>query len=300
MKSTRTIAVAAATAAAVSATLLLSGCTSSVGSSADASPSMAKLEHIHELVAGVEPGILLAATHDGLYRLSINVTGETKAVGPIGGLDFDPMGFTIADGTAYASGHPGPTTPKAFGGPNLGLITSTDVGATWTNIALTGTTDFHGLAVMTAGGGPARVFGIDESKQRIERSLDGGVTWSAGPSLVARDILVLNTTLYATTPDGLAVSNDTGATFTLDPGAPPFYLLAADKESTLVGVDTSGTLWTRPAGQNWSAGHTLTGTGTGTVQALAVDGARIFVADDRGITFTDNVGATWTSMKVHK
>jgi photosystem II stability/assembly factor-like uncharacterized protein len=124
------------------------------------------------------------------------------------------------------------------------------------------------------------------------------VTWSAGPSLVARDILVLNTTLYATTPDGLAVSNDTGATFTLDPGAPPFYLLAADKESTLVGVDTSGTLWTRPAGQNWTAGHTLTGTGA--VQALAVDGTRIFVANDRGITFTDNVGATWTNMKVHK
>ncbi len=149
---------------------------------------------------------------------------------------------------------------------------------------------------MTAGGGPARVFGIDENKQQIERSLDGGVTWSAGPSLVARDILVVNTTLYATTPDGLAVSNDTGATFILDPSAPPLYLLAADKESVLAGIDTSGTLWTRPAGQTWTAGHRL----TGTVQALAVDGTRVFVADDRGITFTDNVGATWTTIEVHK
>lgn len=296
MNSTRLVAAAAATVAIVSATLLLSGCTPGVAASPDESAKVANVAHIHELIAGVAPGVLLVATHDGLFRLPISASGATNAVGPIGGLDFDPMGFTIADGTAYASGHPGPTAPKSFGSPNLGLITSTDLGETWTNTALTGTTDFHGLAVMIAGGGLPRVFGINEGKQRIDRSLDGGVTWNAGPSLIARDILVANTTLYATTPEGLAVSNDAGATFSLDPTAPPLYLLATDKESTLAGVDSSGTLWIRPAGQNWSSGRSL----TGPVQAVAVDGTRIFVADDRGITFTDNVGVTWTPIEVLK
>ncbi|MDQ2636206.1 MAG: hypothetical protein M3Y83_04925, partial [Actinomycetota bacterium] len=67
--------------------------------------------------------------------------GAASIEGPLGGLDFDPMGYTIADGIAYASGHPGPTTPESFGRPNLGLITSGDGSQTWNNVSLTGTTD---------------------------------------------------------------------------------------------------------------------------------------------------------------
>lgn len=295
MNGTRAIALTSALAAAVTATMLLTGCSPIAPPPASPTGTAPKFEHIHELVVDPSDGTLLVATHEGLYRLTIDSDGTATAIGPIGGLDFDPMGFTIADGTAYASGHPGPTTPDTFGSPNLGLITSDDTGETWTNVSLTGETDFHGLTVMTDGGDLPRVFGYDGSAQRLERSLDGGFTWTAGASLAARDILAVGDQLYATTAEGLAISTDNGATFTIDATAPALYVLAADSEGTMAGVDTTGTLWTRPPGQEWAHGHTI----TGTPQAFAVDGTRIYVADDRGIAITDDAGATWTVLTVH-
>jgi hypothetical protein len=292
---TRAIALASAVGVVVTATILLAGCSPAVVTATTPTGTAPVFEHVHELVVDPSDGTLLVATHEGLYRLTIETEGTAAAVGPIGGLDFDPMGFTIADGTAYASGHPGPTTPDTFGTPNLGLITSTDIGETWTNVSLTGETDFHGLTVMTGGDAPPRVFGYDASAQRVERSLDGGLTWTAAASLAARDILAVGDQVYATTGEGLAISTDNGATFTLDAAAPALYVIAADSDATMGGVDTTGTLWTRLAGQEWVHGHTV----TGTPQAFAIDGTRIYVADDRGIAITDDAGATWTVLAVH-
>lgn len=292
MNRTHALALASGLAAVVSATVLLSGC--SVGVTSSPTTPVVSFAHVHELVAGQQDGGLLVGTHEGLYRLLIGEGGATAATGPLGGLDFDPMGFTIAENTAYASGHPGPTTPASFGTPNLGLITSTDLGETWTNVSLSGVTDFHALAVMTSGAELPHVFGIDSGNPRLQRSTDGGRTWSDGAELVARDILAVGTTLYATTPEGLAISEDDGMTFTLDPAAPALYLVAADREGTLAGIDTTGTLWTRGASEDWDHGHTV----TGTPQAVAVDGARIYVADDRGIAFTEDAGATWIVLEV--
>lgn len=249
----------------------------------------ATFEHIHALVPGPDDGALLVGTHEGLYRLVIGGSGSATTEGPIGGLDFDPMGFTLAAGTAYASGHPGPTTPDTFGSPNLGLITSSDLGETWTNVSLTGETDFHGLAVIAVPDGPPQVFGLDPSKERLQRSLDGGATWDDGAELVARDIIALGDLLYATTPAGLQVSEDAGLTFRVDADAPQLYLLSTDQNGNVAGVDTSGTVWALSASQNWASGGTV----EGTPQALAIHGTRIYVADDRGISFTDDVGASW-------
>ncbi|MCB0883819.1 MAG: hypothetical protein KDB34_03535, partial [Propionibacteriaceae bacterium] len=228
MNATRTIALTSGIAAVVTATALLTGCTpTSTAPSPAPNGTGVMFEHIHELVPDPSDGSLLVATHEGLYRLTIGSDGSAAADGPIGGLDFDPMGFTVADGIAYASGHPGPTTPDTFGNPNLGLITSTDLGRSWTNVSLTGVTDFHGLTVAPSGG-DVRVFGYDGSRQRIVTSFDGGASWVDGAELAARDILAVGDLLYATTADGLAISSDDGKTFTIDAGAPALYLVAAD------------------------------------------------------------------------
>ena len=279
---------------AVTATALLAGCSPTATPDASATATAPTFEHIHELVADPTDGTLLVATHTGLYRLSIAGDGTATAEGPIGGLDFDPMGFTIADGIAYASGHPGPTTPDTFGSPNLGLITSTDRGESWTNVSLTGETDFHGLTVATSSSGSPRVFGYDGSKQRIVTSLDGGASWSDGAEIAPRDILAVGDLLYATTADGLAVSSDNGATFTIDTAAPALYVVAVDQNGTIAGIGVTGTVWTRPAGGNWVSGGTV----AGAPQAFVVDGNRLYVADDRGIAYTGDAGVTWVVLQV--
>ncbi len=282
------VALGSGIATILTATLLLSGCaaTSTPGSIPSTEVTF---QHIHKLEAGQADGGLLVAAHDGLYRLVLGTNGEATVVGPVGGFDFDLMGFAIAGGTAFASGHPGADTTGTFGTPNLGLISSTDMGENWTSVSLTGVTDFHALTASVDGNTDARVFGIDTSKQRIQRSLDGGRTWSEGAEIVARDIFAVGQQLFATTPDGLAVSDDDGSTFVIDSSAPDLYLVAADHEGQLVGVDINRTLWTRNAGGVWTSGSTV----TGQPEALAVDGKRIYVADERGIAFTEDLGATW-------
>lgn len=295
MNATRTIALTSGLAAVVTATALLTGCTpTNPAPPPSTSGTGIMFEHIHELVPDPSDGSLLVATHEGIYRLTIASDGSAAADGPIGGLDFDPMGFTLADGIAYASGHPGPTTPNTFGNPNLGLIASTDLGQSWTNVSLTGVTDFHGLTVATGDGSGARVFGYDGSRQRIVTSFDGGASWVDGAELAPRDILAVGDLLYATTAEGLAISSDNGKTFSIDTDAPALYVLAADSSGAMAGVDTTGTLWTRVAGGEWVHGHTV----EGTPQAFAVDGGRLYVADDRGIAYTDDIGATWTVVQV--
>jgi hypothetical protein len=251
-------------------------------------------EHIHALTVDASTGVLVAVTHEGIYDVSVASNGAATFTGPRGGLDFDPMGFVVAGDTIYASGHPGPTTPDSFGSPNLGLIASTDNGMTWSNISLTGQTDFHALAVgpPLGVGAAVSIYGIDTSKPAIQRSSDSGVTWSDGDELVARDILADPTTpgkVYATTEAGVVVSDDAAVTFRVDPAAPALYLIGLDAQQQLVGVDTSGNLW-RSTDGTWDRGGTV----TGIPQAFTSHDGRIYVADDRGIAFTDDDGATWT------
>ena len=152
------VAVASGVAALFAATLFLTGCTPLETSSDDSPPSA--FEHVHELSAGSSDGSVIVATHEGLFRVTADLDGGAVVSGPIGSIDFDPMGFTMSDGIAYASGHPGPTTPSSLGAPDLGLITSTNLEQGWANVSLTGEADFHSLAVQTDGE-TVRVFGFD-------------------------------------------------------------------------------------------------------------------------------------------
>jgi sugar lactone lactonase YvrE len=276
-------------ATVLTATLLLSGCAAAAPPGAIRTPEVT-FQHIHKIEIGQNDAELLVAAHDGLYRVTAQADGEATVVGPVGGFDFDLMSFAIAGDTAYASGHPGPGTADSFGNPNLGLITSTDLGKNWVSLSLTGVTDFHALTAAEDDSTHGRVFGIDTSKQRIQRSMDGGETWSEGAEIVARDILAVTERLYATTPNGLAVSDDQGSSFVIDSDAPDLYLVAADGAGQLAGIDIHGNLWVRGAGDVWATGGTV----TGGPQSIAAGTGRIYVADDRGIAFTSDKGATWT------
>lgn len=287
-------------AALAVASVLLTGCSSDPSNAANEPGTPPAFAHIHALTVDPNSGDLLVATHEGLYALTVASDGTTTADGPIGGLDFDPMGFTLSEETAYASGHPGPTTPDSFGSPNLGLIISTDRGKTWANVSLTGQTDFHALTVFAPkeDGSAAQIFGVDSSKSAIQRSSDGGKTWTDGAELVARDILADPAspgTIYATTEDGLAVSSDNASSFEIVPQAPTLYLLSADRATNAIaGIDTKGVVWKQDSTKAWVRGGTV----SGTPQAVATSGNRLYVADDRGLSFSDNDGASWTIINI--
>jgi photosystem II stability/assembly factor-like uncharacterized protein len=268
------------------ALLVLGGC----AASPPAAPPTAAAEHIHELAFDPADDAVLVATHTGIFRLDV----RSEAVeGPVGGLTFDAMGLTVAGGTAYLSGHPGPATPAEFAGPNLGLLKSTDGARSWSQVALAGEADFHSLAVSAAR--PSRVFGL--AGEMLHRSDDGGATWQQVSTLLARDLLTSegSPVLYATTAEGLVVSSDDGATFAAVLGVPPLYLIAegAVPDGRLVGVDVSGIIWYQEEqGGPWLEGGSVEGD-PAALMVMSASGD-IIVADQRGVVLSVDMGQSWS------
>jgi len=267
--------------------LILTGCTASkpaagpAMSTEQATSTEEAMGHVHALA--VQDDRIIIATHAGPYELPADGGDVT---GPIGGASFDAMGFTIDNGILYGSGHPDAGSPAQFGSPNLGLISSTDQGQSWTTVSLGGETDFHDL---TASGGV--IYGVDSASGTIKRSDDNGANWIDGATLDVRDLEIDPDDpmrVSATTADGLAVSTDGGLSFAVDDTAPKAFFLTTGPDRTRYTVDVARTLWaSTPTG--WVAGGTV----TGTPAALAVDGERLIVADDAGIRATTDLGATW-------
>jgi hypothetical protein len=122
--------------------------------------------HVHGL--GIDPAdnALFIATHTGLFRVGER---DSKAV-RVGGNHQDTMGFTVVGENRFlGSGHPDLRTDLP---PLLGLIESTDGGASWDTISLLGEADFHVLR-----SADERVYGYDSSNDRLLVSGDAGRTW---------------------------------------------------------------------------------------------------------------------------
>ena len=251
---------------------------------------LAQHTHIHGIaVDRQEPSHLLIATHHGLFRASPDGTAERISEVQ------DFMGFNphpSDPGTLFASGHP------AEGG-NLGFITSTDRGKTWTQVSpgVGGPVDFHQMTVSPAD--PNTIYG---AYRGLQVSHDAGKTWEVvGPTpdrlidlaASAKDV----GTLYAATEGGLFLSTDGGKTWTaLLEGAPV----------SLVEVMPDGGLYAFVLGRGLvKAGDppvTLTDLSNAFVKDyllhLAVDPTnpdRLFAATGSGqvVTSTDG-GRTWT------
>lgn len=264
MKRSFLLATTTLTALAAIAT----GCTATPLGDPDSAP---RIDHIHGIAADPRGDDLFVATHNGIFTLSPG--GDLS--GPIGGHNFDAMGFTVSEDALFASGHPGENTPAELGDPNLGIIRSDDYGNSWSPIALNGTTDFH---VLTAG--PDGVlYGIASSQVNLLTSDDEGNTWSEGAPLGAVDLAATDSGVYAAAEEGLLFSADGGNTFTPVDAAPVLYALEARTDGTLVGAGTDGVLWAENDSGAWQKLESL----RGAVQALTAIDDRIILVDERGI-----------------
>lgn len=245
--------------------------------------------HVHGL--GVDPadGILVAATHTGLFRID----DEGRAT-RVGNRFQDTMGFVaVGAGSYLASGHPDLRDrhlQRDGRPPLLGLVESRDAGRTWRSLSLLGEADFHDLAV--AG---EDLYGYDATGQRVLVTTDR-IEWeerAAGVALadLAADPKDAEHLVAARFEGGVAESRDGGRTWTDVTGAPPAVAVAW-ATGELIAVTSDGTVHaggTGGEGVEWVRRGRL----TGEPEALAVAGERLLAATTAGIFESNNGGRSW-------
>lgn len=265
--------------ALVGLSLVLTACTTADEPSP--TPTSPKIEHVHGIAQDPRSDDLLIASHNGIFA----VTQDGVVTGPLGGYDFDAMGFAVNDETLFVSGHPGLETPSELGSPNLGIIRSDDIGESWEPVTLTGAEDFH---VLTPG--PDGVlYGIGSSQPNIVVSTDDGATWSPRGIVAAADLAVTDAGLYAATEQGLQLSTDQGNSFVIVVDAPLLYMLAVTSDGALIGAGADGYLWSQLGDGSWEQTESL----PGRVQALGVTrNNHPVLVDDRGIIEVTEQGST--------
>lgn len=238
--------------------------------------------HVHGLGVNPSDGALYVATHTGMWRLSRSGTKPE----PIGKSRQDTMGFTIVGANHFlGSGH-----PDNFNQPSLlGLIESTDSGASWKPISLLGEADFHILRALGR-----RVYGYDVSHGRLLISRDGGKSW-AKLTLPAPIIdLVVNQAqpgrLLASTDRAVITSSDEGRTWKVV--ASGSGLLAWPTSQRIYLVDGTGSVHvTANAASSW---QTVGRVGGQPAAFLAVSRTDLYVAlHDGTIKRSRDGGATW-------
>ena len=84
--------------------------------------------------------------------------------------------------------------------------------------------DFHELAATEGIGGQATIYGLAAGQDTLARSVDGGVTWSAGAELQARDLEIAGGPSMQPPRTVCKPAPTKGTTFTPDSDAPALYL----------------------------------------------------------------------------
>ena len=260
------------------ALLLVAGLTACGGADAvsvsdDGTPQVpASAGHVHGI--GIDDdGRVLLGTHGGAMAV------EDDAVRHVGRAATDLMGFVVAaDGTLWASGHPGPgdDLPEP-----VGLLRSTDGGQSWEQLSRGGQSDFHALAA-----GDGVVYGFDGVLRRTE----DGRTWTEPGGDVLPASLAVDPAdgdlVLATTQAGPVRSTDGGATFSRLADAPLLVFLAWTTPDDLWGVAPDGAVHhSADGGTSWHR----TGSAGGPPQAFTADGSDTVVValEDRLVRSTD-------------
>lgn len=203
-----------------------------------------EIPHLHGLAFSPDGRQLIVPAHSGL-RIYEDGAWHTPDVPA-----HDYMGFAPADDGFYSSGHPAPgsnlTNP-------LGLVKSSDGGATLQNLGFVGESDFHTMGVGYRSHAIYIVNPAPNSKLQPGPyySLDRGATWqpfaAKGVSAAPYAIAVHPDepgTLVLPTDAGLVQSTDYGASFALvgppEPATTAAYSL--DGKRVLFGAKTLSAL----------------------------------------------------------
>lgn len=172
-----------------------------------------EMPHIHGLAFSPDGRQLVVPAHDGLR----NYTEGKWLVPDVPVHDY--MGFAPADDGFYSSGHPGPSSRL----PNpLGLVKSTDGGATLQQLAFLGESDFH---LMGVGYQNHAIYVVNPAPNSqlqagLYYSLDDGESWqqATAQGITAQPIQLAVHPIEASiialaTEGGLFLSDDHGDSF---------------------------------------------------------------------------------------
>lgn len=276
------LVLAAASAVSVFAACAPGGTSGTGTGSSAVTASADALGHVHGMTADPDTGRILLATHNGLFDVSAQ---PAEKLGPA----IDLMGFSAAaPGQYYASGHPG----AGSGLPDpVGLIRSDDGGKTWTALSRQGESDFHALTVTQDG-----IIGYDGQLRRSEDGQD----WATVQTRMQPVALAgsrENTVVLATTEEGVQRSADGGATWSLPPDSPLLLFTAFADATTAVGVAPNNTVHiSRDAGLTWRQTGEVSAPAAAITAANDDGQLQIWVATDNGVERSADGGATFSAV----
>lgn len=262
----RVLAVPAIVAVAAGLAVLVLASRNDPASPGGAAVDPIGVSHVHGLGINPSDDSLIVATHTGSFRIA-DPGGDAVR---IGGSFQDAMGFTVAGPDHFlGSGHPDVAGMQSGQPSRLGLIESTDAGATWKNLSLSGEADFHGLAFAHD-----EVYGWDSGTGRFMVSANE-TDWDTRSTIDLYGFAVDPTNaehIVAAGPDGLVDSTDGGRTWNGTEG-PPLVAVSWDANAGLWGADTSGGVW-QQEGSQWDP----TGNVGGEPQALLATPDSLYAA----------------------
>jgi hypothetical protein len=243
--------------------------------------SAAGLSHIHGIGVNPADGRVYVGSHRGVFQVlkqqpAVLVSDQAQ----------DFMGFTVVGPNHFlASGHPGHGSSAS-----VGLIESTDAGATWTSRSLEGRADFHSLQARHG-----FVYGYNHATGELMVTADLEV-WDTRSHVGLGDFAVSPTdpdVVVGVTDRGVVRSQDGARSFTA-PAGPVVLLVSWAEDGALVGLTPRGVVQVSNDGaRTWDKRGSL----NGTPEAVeAASGREIYAAADSNVLVSRNGGRTFAAL----
>jgi hypothetical protein len=257
-----------------------------------ASPATAANAYINSIAVDSRSGAIYLGTGMGMFRVERRGSTPERVVGqlttPSGEGSVSSNLFVRSTGPSelVASGHPegGGALPE-----NLGLIRSTDGGATWTPMAQLGEADYH-LLELSRG----RVAAVEAEGSQVLVSNDGGRSFEERAPPAAPVDLAIDprepARMIVSTDQGVFTSSDDGRSWR-PRDAPAGARFAWDGDGALYAADGRGQVSvSTDGGQTWTRRGTI-GLGPNT---LAAGGGKLYAAVANGeVRFSADGGKRW-------